>query len=326
MRNNPRRRDLVPQMPNRTPQHRPSLRTHTMPGCRSPFTEGRTDGDPLGLPRGPRRWRARAGTPVAPTCRRSCRQGRAPGQSSAPTATAGGREWAGRSPSRRGTRAQVPAAPQPHAGVRLSRLSRPVPPAVRPLPPASLGFLPEETREEAPRSRRQGCGGEGEAGNATARAIFGPCCQPSSRNGRPGAWRSHAWAGACLNISPAVVSLPCAILHCSQSWFSQRPPRTHTRQPLPSSCPDPREPPHGAADPWQGPRSGIPTSPTGTRRAPCWPSSCWLLSHLAISPGALCQQMHRKHLFPTQGRRGWKRAVPPTTQDLTPSRPALQPP
>lgn len=34
----------------------------------------------------------------------------------------------------------------------------------------------------------------------------------------------------------------------------------------------------------------------------CWPwKSCWPLSHLAASPGALCQQMYRKHLFPTQG-------------------------
>lgn len=57
MRNNPWRRDLVPQMPNHTPQHRPSLHTHTKPGCRSLSTEGRTDNDPLGLLRGLRRWR-----------------------------------------------------------------------------------------------------------------------------------------------------------------------------------------------------------------------------------------------------------------------------
>lgn len=161
MRNNPWRRDLVPQMPNHTPQHRPSLRTHTKPGCRSLSTEGRTDDDPLGLLRGPRRWRARVGTPVAPTCRRSCRRGRAPGQSSAPTATAGGREWAGHSPSRRGTRAQVPAAPQPHAGVRLSRLS-----LLRCslfLPPA-LGFFLRKRGRRRPDPDVRGAAGRGRQG------------------------------------------------------------------------------------------------------------------------------------------------------------------
>lgn len=105
---------------------------------------------------------AQVETPVAPTCRHSCPQGRAPGQSSAPTATAAGRGWAGLSPSQLGTRAPAPVAPQPHAGVPLSVC--PVPPVVRPLPPSSLGFLPEEMWEEAPRSRRQGCGREGEQG------------------------------------------------------------------------------------------------------------------------------------------------------------------
>lgn len=101
---------------------------------------------------------------MAPTCRRSCRRGRAPGQSSAPTATGGGRGWAGRSPSQWGARARVPAAPQPHVGVCLSRPSRPVPPVVRPLPPTSLGFLPEETREAAPDPHVSGAAGTGRQG------------------------------------------------------------------------------------------------------------------------------------------------------------------
>lgn len=56
----------------------------------------------------------------------------------------------------------------------------------------------------------------------------------------------------------------------------------------------------------------------------CWPlRSCWPLSHLAVSPGALCQQMYRKHLFPTQGwlSRGWK--LPLAMQELTLPCPAL---
>lgn len=155
-----------------------------------------------------------------------------------------------------------------------------VPPAVQPLPPASLGFLPEETREEAPRSRRQGCGGEGEAGNATARAIFGPCCQPSSRNGRPGARCSHAWPGARLNISPAVISLPCATLHCSQSCFSQRPPPTHTRRPLPPPAQTPVSRPTALPTPGRGREAGSPHGPrghglphAGLRAAGCSPTS-----------------------------------------------------
>ena len=97
-----------------------------------------------------------------------------------------------------------------------------------------------------------------------------------------------------------------------------------------SPCPDPHEPPYSAANPGQGLKGGVPTSPTGTQRAPRWLlNHCWPLSHLTVSPGALCQQMHRKHLFPTQGQLSqggpdWKHTAPPTTQDLTPPCPALQ--
>lgn len=69
-------------------------------------------------------------------------------------------------------------------------------------------------------------------------------------------------------------------------------------------------------------------SPMATQPDLCWPlKSCWPLSHLAMSPGALCQQMHRKHLFPTQGQLsqgrapGWK--LPLAMQELTPPCPAL---
>lgn len=172
---------------------------------------------------------------MAPTCRRSCRQGRAPGQSSAPTATAGGRGWAGRSPCWRGARAQVLAVPQPRAGVRLSR---PVPPVMWPLPPASLGFLPEEMREEVPRSRRQGCDGEGEAGHA---APWAPGCHPSSRNGVSMA--AQGWAPAVTSHPPS----PRSPVPSSKAVLANVPP-IHKASAA-SPCPDPCDLPHGAAKP-----------------------------------------------------------------------------
>lgn len=193
-------------------------------------------------------------------------------------------------------------APQPHTAVRLSRLSRPIPPAVQPLPLPNLGFLPEETGEEAPRSRRQGCGREGEAGNATTWAIFGPFCHPGSRNGHPGGRRSHS-RGWCL---PEHLTCGCPAPPVQSSITPKAVLANISPQPMSSirrlPCPNPCDLPHSTANPWQGLRSRVPTSPMGTQCAPGWPlNHCWLLSHLVTSPGALCQQMHRKHLFPTQG-------------------------
>lgn len=147
------------------------------------------------------------GPPTAPTCRRSCRRGRAPGQSSAPTATAGGRGWAGRSPSWRGMRAQVPAAPQPCAGVRLSRPSVPSLPWCGLFLPPALGFFLRKRGRRRPDPDVRGVAGRGEAGNAAAWAIFGPCCHPGSRNGWSEAQHGHAGVGTHLNISAAVIPL-----------------------------------------------------------------------------------------------------------------------
>lgn len=169
---------------------------------------------------------AQVGTPVAPTCRRSCPRGRAPGQSSAPTATAGGRGWAGRSPFQPGTRAPVLVAPQPHAGVPLSVC--PVPPVVRPLPPSSLGFLPEETREEAPDPDVRGAAGRGSR-ERCARAIFGPWLPPCHRKGHPGAQHGHTGAGTCLNISAVSPHSPSI---APQTALANVPP-TQTRRPVP---------------------------------------------------------------------------------------------
>lgn len=261
---------------------------------------------------------AQVGTPVAPTCRRSCPQGRAPGQSSAPTATAAGRGWAGLSPSQLGTRAPVLVAPQPHAGVPLSFC--PVPPVVRPLPPSSLGFLPEEMREEAPRSRRQGCSREGEQGMLLP-GLFLALAAALPQKGAPrGSTQPHRGCHlpghlTCVTPLPLHLHRPPKLLQATSPQHKQG-----------IQCHPPASTP--MSHPMAGLKGGVPMSPMATQPDLCRPlKGCWPLSHLAMSPGALCQQMHRKHLFPTQGQLsqggapGWK--LPLAMQELTPPCPAL---
>jgi len=267
LRNNPWRRALTAPSahacPNHIPQHHPSLCAHAVSGCRSPSMEGQMDDDPLEQPRSPRRWRGMRGDP-----RGTYLQTFLPSGSSSwaelCTHSHSWRQRMGRAlPIPAGHKGPSPcSSPDPRRRPSVPSVC-PVPPVARPLPPSSLGFLPEEMWEEAPRSRRQGCGGEGEAGNATARAIFGPWCHPGSSNRRPGARRSHAGAGAWLHISPAAVPLP---LRCPPSppelFFPTSPQPTSGVRCLPLLWPPVSHPTALLAPSW-GWEVGSPRPPRG---------------------------------------------------------------
>lgn len=168
MRNNAGRRGLAaPNAPTTLPSTRPSPHPHNA-GLQS-SGHGRTDGqrppEAAGRPQ-ERDGGARAGTP--------------PWHLPADV-PAVGVELLGRAlhPQPQVEAEDAPGAPHPSGArepesqqlpspkllsvcpVRLSRPSGPVPPAVRPLPPTSLGFLPEETREAAPDPHVRGAAGTG---------------------------------------------------------------------------------------------------------------------------------------------------------------------
>lgn len=139
------------------------------------------------------------GTPRAPTCRRSCPQGRAPGQSSAPTATAGGRGWARHSPFQLGTRAPVLVAPSP----TLVSLCPSVPshPWCGLFLPPALGFFLRKRGRRRPDPDVRGVVGRGSR-ECCCPGYFWPWLPPCLRKGHPGAQQSHTGAGTRLNISP----------------------------------------------------------------------------------------------------------------------------
>lgn len=103
------------------------------------------------------------------------------------------------------------------------------------LPPA-LGFFLRKRGRRRPDTDVRGAAERGEAGNALARAIFGPYYHLSSRNGCPGAQRSHAGACACLNISPAVIPLALRHLPSPSKLFYPTYPQ-HTTLPPPAPTP-----------------------------------------------------------------------------------------
>lgn len=134
---NPWRRDLGAQ----SPQRRRAPHVHALLGS----THRRTHrGSHPTLPEGPGTGRGDAGSPTCPPCRHSCRWGRAPGQSPAPTATAAGRAAGGCSPSLRGC-----VCPPVRAFLSCGSASSSSQP----------WFLPEETREEASQPHARGVEG-----------------------------------------------------------------------------------------------------------------------------------------------------------------------
>lgn len=135
----------------------------------------------------------------------------------------------------------------------------PVPPAGRPLPPSSLGFLPEETREEAPDPGVRGAAGRGSR-ECCCPGYFWPWLPPCHGKGHPGAQHSHTGAGTCLNISPVAPHSPCAILYHPQNCFSQCSPNPN-KHPVPPPASTPMSHPMALPAPGRGSEEGSPCPP-----------------------------------------------------------------
>lgn len=263
------------------PLHPPRARLHIS-------VHGRRDGQhPVGLLRGPRRWRGTSGVP-----RGTYLQTLLPsGSSSWAELCTHSHSWR----QRMGRALPIPAGHQgPCPGGSPAPHWCPSVPSVPSLlwcglflPPA-LGFFLRKRGRRCPDPDVRGAAGRGSR-ECCCTGYFWPWLPPYHQKGESRGWaQPHRGVGTCLDISP---HSPCAILHRPQSCFSQCPPNPNEAS---------------SATPWQGLRGGISTSPMATQPDLCWPlKGCWPLSHLATSPGALCQQMHRKHLFPTQGRLSW---------------------